>query len=227
MEAISEILSLIAFIALVAMVVGLIRPTLVIHWGEKRTRGHVLLYYGVGTILLRILATVQTGEIMETISTILAMLFVIALIAIVVGLIRPTLVIRWGEKHTRGHVLLYYGVGVIVLGILGPAMESEDVKIGRAEKNFEKGTRLLSVARKAYDAQDYQTAIDSADVATNTLKSAKHYISEATILADQAKAFLDSAKVAYIASVKLAPVKIDDKWGYINTSGEVVIPTNS
>ena len=175
---------------------------------------------------------------MEIISSFLALLFVIALIAIVIGLIRPTLVIYWGEKRTRGRVLLYYGVGLIVLGILGPALEPEEVKIKRAEENFEKGTRLLSVAHKAYEAQDYQTAIDSADVATNALKSAKYYISEAGVLVDQAQTFLDSAEVALEKQVAVsgkekkaknagrdetATTGQPGKWGYINKRGEFVI----
>ena len=175
---------------------------------------------------------------METMSSFLALLFVIAFIAIFVGLIRPTLVIHWGEKRTRGRVLLYYGVGLIVLGILGPALEPEEVKIKRAEENFENGTRLLSVARNAYDAQDFQTAIDSADVATNALKSAKHYIGEAAILADQAQVFLDSAEVALEKQIAASGKEKEaknagrdetdttgqpGKWGYINKSGEFVI----
>lgn len=175
---------------------------------------------------------------MEIISSFLALLFVIAFIAIFVGLIRPTLVIHWGEKRTRGRVLLYYGVGLIILGILGPKLEPEDVKIKRAEENFEKGTRLLSAARKAYDAQNYQTAIDSADVATNALKSAEHYIGEAAVLADQAQAFLDSAEVALEKQIaasgkeKEAKNTVQDepsntgqigKYGYINKRGEMVI----
>ena len=175
---------------------------------------------------------------MEAISTILALLFVIALIAIFVGLIRPTLVIHWGEKRTRGRVLLYYGVGLIVLGILGPALEPEEAKIERAEENFEKGTKLLSVARKAYDAQDFQTAIDSAGVATSALKSAKLYISEADVLEGQARAFFDSAEVALGKQIaasgegketknavrdETATTGQPGKWGYINKHGEFVI----
>ena len=37
------------------------------------------------------------------------------LIAMVVGLIKPSLVIRWGEKKTRPRVLMIYGGLLIVL----------------------------------------------------------------------------------------------------------------
>ena len=175
---------------------------------------------------------------MEAISTILALLLVMAFMAMLIGLIRPTLVIRWGEKRTRGRVLLYYGLGLIVLSILGPAMEPEEVKVERAEKNLERGTRLLSVARSAYDTQNYQTAVDSADVATSTLKSAKLYISEAAVLEGQAKAFLDSAETALKEQISASKKKKEQKnvildnplatgqpgkYGYINKRGEMVI----
>ena len=171
---------------------------------------------------------------MEAISTILALLLVMAFMAMLIGLIRPTLVIRWGEKRTRGRVLLYYGLGLIVLSILGPAMEPEEVKVERAEKNLERGTRLLSVARSAYDTQNYQTAVDSADVATSTLKSAKLYISEAAVLEGQAKAFLDSAETALKEQISASKKKKEQKnvmldnplatgqpgkYGYINKRG--------
>ena len=176
---------------------------------------------------------------MEAISTIFALLSFIAFMAMLIGLIRPTLVIHWGEKRTRGRVILYYGLGLIILSILVPALEPEEVKIERAQENLERGTRLLSVARTAYDAQNFQTAIDSADVATTALKSAKLYISEANVLEGQAKAFLDSAKVALEKQISASGMKKEaknavrdetattgqpGKWGYINKRGEFVIP---
>lgn len=174
---------------------------------------------------------------MEAISTTLALLFFVAFMAMFIGLIRPTLVIHWGEKRTRGRVILYYGLGLIALSILVSALEPEEAKIERAEENLEKGTRLLSVARKAYDTQDFQTAIDSAGVATSALKSAKLYISEADILEGQAQAFLDSAKVALEKQISASGMEKESKnagrdetattgqpgkWGYINKRGEFV-----
>lgn len=148
---------------------------------------------------------------MEAISTILVLLFLIALMAMLVGLIRPSLVIHWGEKRTRGRVLLYYGVGAIALTILGSQTDPEirekqkQARLEQARKNLERGTKLLSVARMAYDSQDYHTAIDSADEAISALKSAK-LLNEATDLADIAQAFLDSAKTAVELERKQAQI---------------------
>ena len=52
------------------------------------------------------------------------------------------------------------------------------------------GKRLLSVARTAYDSQDFQTAIDSANKSISVLKEAR------SSLANQAQVFLDSAEAA-------------------------------
>ena len=166
---------------------------------------------------------------MEAIYTILAVLAGIAFIATIVGLIRPSLVVRWSEKRTRGRVLLYYGIGALVLGSLADTVmpdevreeqerkqeqarleqereqeqarleqerKQEQARLERAKEILERGTRLLSIARTAYESQDYQTAIDSADEATSALKKAKSSINEVAVLANQVQAFLDSAKAA-------------------------------
>ncbi len=149
---------------------------------------------------------------METINTILVLLFLIAFMGMVIGLIRPSLVIRWGEKRNRGRVLLYYGVGAIAAVILSAALEPDEVKLERARKQFERGTKLLSTARTAYDSQNYQTAIDSADEAISALKSAK-LLNEASSLVVRTQAFLDSAKVA------LEKQKEEEKEGYTTKPG--------
>lgn len=73
---------------------------------------------------------------MEAISSILKMFGGIALIAMFIGLIRPSLVVRWGEKRTRGRVLLYYGVGAFALAILASAVEPEEVKERRRQEEL-------------------------------------------------------------------------------------------
>ncbi|QDR79606.1 hypothetical protein [Sporomusa termitida] len=56
-------------------------------------------------------------------NTLLVILLLVSLIAMVVGLVKPGLVIRWGEKKTRPRVLVIYGglfiVLLIVLGMTG------------------------------------------------------------------------------------------------------------
>ncbi|WP_312355238.1 hypothetical protein [Aminipila sp.] len=52
---------LLAFICLIGLIVGLVRPDLVIRWEkkEKRTRKNVLKYYGLGLILFMMLFTIS------------------------------------------------------------------------------------------------------------------------------------------------------------------------
>ena len=46
-------------------------------------------------------------------------LFLVCLVAAIVGIIKPQLVIKWGntEKRNRKNVLKYYGIGLIVFFI--------------------------------------------------------------------------------------------------------------
>lgn len=159
---------------------------------------------------------------MEAVSEILGIMGAIATTALIIGLIRPSLVVRWGKKRTRGRVLLYYGVGFFALAILASAVEPESVRQERKQKkikaelkkeakrkqarldqerkerkDLERGTKLLSAARTAYKARDYQTAIDSANAAIRALKNVK-MLNEAKDLADDAQALLDDAKKGYI-----------------------------
>ena len=61
MEAMGAIFLLAFFITSIAIPLGLIRPSLVVHWGKKRTRGRVLLHYGLATIVLLLLAIITLG----------------------------------------------------------------------------------------------------------------------------------------------------------------------
>jgi uncharacterized membrane protein len=57
-------------------------------------------------------------------------LFLVAILALIVGLISPKLVIHWSakEKRTRGRVALIYGTAIVVLfiafGITSPKQSS-------------------------------------------------------------------------------------------------------
>ena len=67
---------------------------------------------------------------MEVIYRILNIIAGIAFLITIIGLIRPSLVVRWGEKRNRWRVLLYYGLGLCVVpGLLGEAIMPEEVKV--------------------------------------------------------------------------------------------------
>lgn len=56
LDVIFLILSLILFyLSFIAIIIGLIKPGLVIRWGEKRTRLRAFLIYGLCTIIFLVL----------------------------------------------------------------------------------------------------------------------------------------------------------------------------
>lgn len=58
------------------------------------------------------------------------LLFVLCFVAIIIGLIKPTSVIRWGspDKRNRKKVLKFYGIGLIVfLALFGSSIDNIDV----------------------------------------------------------------------------------------------------
>ncbi|MCU5171803.1 MULTISPECIES: hypothetical protein [Bacillus cereus group] len=71
-------------------------------------------------------------------NTLFALLFFLCLIALIIGVIKPQLVIRWGleEKRNRKSVLKFYGIGVIAMFILF-GVTSEDTKKTEEAKTTE------------------------------------------------------------------------------------------
>lgn len=71
-------------------------------------------------------------------NTLFALLFFVCLIALIIGVIKPQLVIRWGleEKRNRKSVLKFYGIGVIAMFILF-GVTSEDTKKTEEAKTTE------------------------------------------------------------------------------------------
>jgi hypothetical protein len=51
--------------------------------------------------------------------TLFAFLAFVSFLALLVGLVRPSLVLRWGKNITRGRVALYYGIAFIFFAIIG------------------------------------------------------------------------------------------------------------
>ena len=184
---------------------------------------------------------------METIYEILTVISGIAFLLMIVGLFSPSLVVRWGEKITRGKVIIYYGVVAFALAILGHALKPEEVRIKEEQKKLKreqneaaleekreqerlererkalgKVTRQLSVARTAYNSQDYLTAVDSAAQATRELKQKEWILSEVTVVTTQAENFLDSAKSALDAKQeqeKLERKRKEEEAKYTTKSG--------
>ncbi|MGE7883745.1 hypothetical protein [Bacillus sp. NPDC094077] len=89
-------------------------------------------------------------------NTLFALLFFVCLIALIIGIIKPQLVVRWGaeEKRNRKSVLKFYGIGVIAMFILfGVTSEdtkkTEEAKPAKAEQKKELTAEEKAAAEKA------------------------------------------------------------------------------
>ena len=58
----------------------------------------------------------------------------IVLVALIIGMIKPSLVIRWGETRNRWRVLLVYGVAFIALSLAAQAVAPPEVKAQREQE---------------------------------------------------------------------------------------------
>jgi hypothetical protein len=65
--------------------------------------------------------------------TIFFILFLLALLCFILGLINPRLVIKWGEKRSRGKVVLIYGIAMIFFVALGILTSTPFKKQGNQE----------------------------------------------------------------------------------------------
>ncbi|KMN47078.1 hypothetical protein [Bacillus sp. LK2] len=67
-------------------------------------------------------------------NTLFALLFFVCLIALIIGIIKPQVVVRWGavEKRTRKSVLKFYGIGLIAMFVLMIATANDTKKTEEA-----------------------------------------------------------------------------------------------
>lgn len=86
-------------------------------------------------------------------------LFFLSLLGLIIGLISPKLVIRWGSKRTRGRVFLIYGLAMVVflilVGVTAPPTEQEKERPVVAptptnEIRTQKGHPFLEDIKEAY-----------------------------------------------------------------------------
>lgn len=69
-------------------------------------------------------------------STILTLLAVLCLLLAIVGIVKPSLVIRWGEKKTRLRVIVIYGSLFFGLLVLNSALRSPEEAAASAERRL-------------------------------------------------------------------------------------------
>ena len=79
-------------------------------------------------------------------------LFLLTFLALIVGLVKPSLVIRWGEIKTRGRVLLVYGVSMFIFMMLTGATAPELTPEQKQAKEIAKQQEVVTASAK--QAQD-------------------------------------------------------------------------
>jgi uncharacterized membrane protein YidH (DUF202 family) len=225
------IMLLLCLVCLVCLIIGNKKPNLVIRWGdsEKKTRKNVFKYYGISLIvafcLYGILGSLKKSE---TPIIILFLLCLICLYCILMGLIEPNLVIRWGdsEKKTRKNVFKYYGMSLIVaftLIIVFAGMESavlsnknnttkttssntqnEEVKKAEADKKAEEIKLLqekykpLLESNKVYDAMNDEERANADSLITDWSKFEQEFKTSYQAQKDS----IEKSKNEYVAKWK-------------------------
>ncbi|WP_142248006.1 tetratricopeptide repeat protein [Alkalihalobacterium alkalinitrilicum] len=119
-------------------------------------------------------------------TAIFALLFLLSIVAIVIGLIRPRWVIRWGDQQrkTRKKVLITYSISAIVLlflvGFTAPELTEEQ----KLERSFE----LLASAQTQMEENKYERAVRSLERALSynlELKEAEELLSNLHTLIEE------------------------------------------
>lgn len=130
-----------------------------------------------------------------------SLLFTVCSIALIIGLINPNFVIRWGaqEKKNRKNVLKYYGVGILIFFVLTGAFS------GNSDQDTAKDTRNISgiIAEKAVDDKDKNAAVavDSKIEALGDVNSITLAQSDDVNAVRKAYDSLDSEQKSYVTNL--------------------------
>jgi Excalibur calcium-binding domain len=111
----SSLFALLFLVSIIVFVIGLINPRWVVLWGAK-TRNRAVKTYGTSIAIFFALIGL-TASAQPFLTNLFIILFLYSAIALLLGLIKPSLVIPRGLK-TRGRVALIYGTSTIVSLIL-------------------------------------------------------------------------------------------------------------
>lgn len=182
MSSLYSLIQFILIIASLAFIIGLIRPAIVIRWGAKQTRGRVLLYYGLGILLLTIISDViKPEEIKEQERQ-----------------ERVERLHKEQEQKAREQEQKEKEKQERAEQFQKQQEQKEKERqqqLQQAQATLEKAKQQLNLARNAYKSGKFKNAIASAQQATDTLKNIRH-IPEASSLDHQAITLLADAKQA-------------------------------
>ena len=173
MYTIHILMSFLAVAALAALIIGLFRPSIVVRWGTKQTRGRVLLYYGLGFLVLSIVSDgLKPQEIIEKENR--------------ERIEREERRAEQKEKERQERAEREKREAE-------QKEKEQQEALQKAQPILAKGKQQLAAARSAYKADNFNNAIASAQDAISTLQNIRH-IPEASMLNDDAKTLLANAQ---------------------------------
>ncbi|ETT82816.1 MULTISPECIES: hypothetical protein [Bacillus] len=128
-------------------------------------------------------------------NTLFLVLFYVCLIALIIGIIKPQLVVRWGseEKRNRKSVLKFYGIGVVAMFILF-GVTSEDMKKTEEAKTEAKPAKAEQ--KKELTAEEKAAAEQAAAEKAAAEKAAAEKAAAEKAAAEQAAAEKAAAEKA-------------------------------
>ena len=128
-------------------------------------------------------------------NTLFALLFFVCLIALIIGIIKPQLVVRWGEegKRNRKSVLKFYGIGVIAMFVL-VGVTADDTK--KAEETKAVAKPAKAEQKKELTAEEKAAAEQAAAEKAAAEKAAAEKAAAEKAAAEQAAAEKAAAEKA-------------------------------
>lgn len=155
---------------------------------------------------------------------VLALLILGCLIAMVVGLIKPGLVIKWGEKKTRPRVLMVYGglfiVLLIALGMTGTP---------NSERDSSPGNKTSVVAVNANPNKDVNLNAGEAKMRLQTWVDTHKFPSSVSITSEDGKRKLDGLEsecyiFGLIGLSRTQMILVDSKTGELFINDGKIMP---
>ncbi|MGH0803090.1 hypothetical protein ACQVTZ_24595 [Bacillus cereus] len=148
-------------------------------------------------------------------NTLFALLFVVCLIALIIGIIKPQLVVRWGEegKRNRKSVLKFYGIGVIAMFVL-VGVTADDTK--KAEETKAVAKPAKAEQKKELTAEEKAAAEQAAAEKAAAEKAAAEKAAAEKAAAEQAAAEKAAAEQAAAekAAAEKAAKEEEERIGY-------------
>ncbi len=233
----TEIIITLMFLAcIIALGIGVIKPSLVIRWGgeEKKNRKTVFKVYGSGTVGIFLFMELFGDKLADF----FAYIFLACLLALVTGLVNPKIVIRWGreENKNRKYVLKFYSIGVVVsLLLMGMSDQFDESQPAAGNTVVESGQ---NVDGKALEKTEEEKAAKEAEEKAEAERLAKEAEekAEAERLAKEAEEKAEAERLAKEAEEKaeaekyntgitfedLARYPQQKKGSYVKFSGEII-----